>query len=184
MYVYIYIYIYISILKFPFGVGDFGVLGAPGALRKHRYLPLRSHFEASNIRYLPLRMPSGLRVPSENIGIYRSGATSRLRKYSIYRSGGLRGSGYPPKTSGFTAPEPLRGFRNTLFTAPEAFGTLGTFRKHRYLPLQSHFEVSKIKYLPLLWLSGLWIPSTNIGVYHSAATTTLRKYTIYRSGAI
>ena len=107
-----------SILKFPFGAGEFGVLGAPGALRKHRYLPLRSHFEASNIRYLPLRRPSGLRVLSENIGIYRSGAISRLRKYGIYRSGRQRGSGYPPKTSNL----PLRSH----FEASEI----------RYLPLR------------------------------------------------
>ena len=126
--------------------------GAPGTLRKHRYLPLRSHFEASKIRYLPIRTPAGLWLPSENIE--------------------------------FTTPEPLRGFRNTLFTAPDAFGTLETFRKRRYLLLQSLFEASKIPYLPLLWFSGLWIPSEDIGVYHSAATTTLSKYTIYRSGAI
>ena len=49
--------------------------GAPGNPSKHRYLPLGGHFGLLKHRYLPHGSLLGSRAPSENIGIYRSGAT-------------------------------------------------------------------------------------------------------------
>ena len=131
--------------------------GAPGGLRKHRYLPSGSHFGATLGVRSPFGVPSEpLRSPLEppeplrvrfGAPLWESGTPSEphsepLRSPFGAPSEPLRSPLEPPEPLLWESGAPSEPLRSPL-ELPELlqmrFGAPGSLRKHRYLPSESHF---------------------------------------------